>query len=85
MLRNEKAREAMGQGMTNPTVANGGDPELVAKAQAALQQLFNSTRLGVTLPHSTSKRLIEVCLQRRRAYRSNVPDRVADANGGKVR
>lgn len=28
---------------TNPTVANGGDPELVAKAQAALQQLFDST------------------------------------------
>ncbi|MGV2292241.1 lipid-binding SYLF domain-containing protein [Trinickia sp. YCB016] len=28
---------------TNPTVANGGDPELVAKAQAALQQLYDST------------------------------------------
>jgi lipid-binding SYLF domain-containing protein len=28
---------------TNPTVANGGDPELVAKAQAALQELFDST------------------------------------------
>jgi lipid-binding SYLF domain-containing protein len=28
---------------TNPTVANGGDPELVAKAQAALQQLFDTT------------------------------------------
>jgi lipid-binding SYLF domain-containing protein len=28
---------------TNPTVANGGDPELVAKAQAALQQLFGNT------------------------------------------
>jgi len=28
---------------TNPTVANGGDPELEAKARAALQQLFDST------------------------------------------
>ncbi|MFM0029829.1 hypothetical protein PQR70_26700 [Paraburkholderia madseniana] len=28
---------------TNPTVANGGDPELVAKAQAALQQLFDTS------------------------------------------
>jgi lipid-binding SYLF domain-containing protein len=28
---------------TNPTVANGGDPELVAKAQTALQQLFDNT------------------------------------------
>jgi len=28
---------------TNPTVANDGDPELVAKAQAALQQLVDST------------------------------------------
>ena len=28
---------------TNPTVANGGDPELVAKSQAALQQLFDTT------------------------------------------
>ena len=28
---------------TNPTVANGGDPELVAEARAALQQLFDST------------------------------------------
>jgi lipid-binding SYLF domain-containing protein len=28
---------------TNPTVANGGDPELVAKAQAALQQLYRHT------------------------------------------
>ena len=28
---------------TNPTVANGGDPELVAQARAALQQLFDST------------------------------------------
>ena len=28
---------------TNPTVANGGDPELVAKARAALQELFDST------------------------------------------
>jgi lipid-binding SYLF domain-containing protein len=28
---------------TNPTVANGGDPELVAKAQVALQQLYAST------------------------------------------
>jgi len=28
---------------TNPTVATGGDPELVAKAQAALQQLINNT------------------------------------------
>jgi len=28
---------------TNPTVANGGDPELVDKGQAALQQLFAST------------------------------------------
>jgi lipid-binding SYLF domain-containing protein len=28
---------------TNPTVANGGDPQLVAEAQAALQQLYHST------------------------------------------
>jgi lipid-binding SYLF domain-containing protein len=28
---------------TNPTVANGGDPELDAQARAALQQLFDST------------------------------------------
>jgi lipid-binding SYLF domain-containing protein len=28
---------------TNPTVANGGDPQLVADARAALQQLFDST------------------------------------------
>lgn len=28
---------------TNPTVANGGDPGLVAKAQAALQQLYGNT------------------------------------------
>ena len=28
---------------TNPTVANGGDPELEAQARAALQQLFDST------------------------------------------
>jgi lipid-binding SYLF domain-containing protein len=28
---------------TNPTVANGGDPALVAKAQAALQQLYGTT------------------------------------------
>jgi lipid-binding SYLF domain-containing protein len=28
---------------TNPTVANGGDPELVANAQAALQELFRTT------------------------------------------
>jgi len=28
---------------TNPTVANGGDPELEAEARAALQQLFDST------------------------------------------
>jgi lipid-binding SYLF domain-containing protein len=28
---------------TNPTVANGGDPALVAKAQAALQQLYGHT------------------------------------------
>lgn len=28
---------------TNPTVANGGDPQLVAQAQAALQQLVGST------------------------------------------
>jgi lipid-binding SYLF domain-containing protein len=28
---------------TNPTVANGGDPELVAKAQAALQELYRVT------------------------------------------
>ena len=28
---------------TNPTVANGGDPELVAKSQAALQQLYRVT------------------------------------------
>jgi len=28
---------------TNPTVANGGDPELVANAQAALQQLYRVT------------------------------------------
>jgi lipid-binding SYLF domain-containing protein len=28
---------------TNPTVANGGDPELDAEARAALQQLFDST------------------------------------------
>jgi lipid-binding SYLF domain-containing protein len=28
---------------TNPTVANGGDPQMVAQAQAALQQLYAST------------------------------------------
>jgi lipid-binding SYLF domain-containing protein len=28
---------------TNPTVANGGDPELVAKAQTALRQLYATT------------------------------------------
>jgi len=28
---------------TNPTVANGGDPELEAQARQALQQLFDST------------------------------------------
>jgi lipid-binding SYLF domain-containing protein len=28
---------------TNPTVANGGDPQLEADARAALQQLFDST------------------------------------------
>jgi lipid-binding SYLF domain-containing protein len=28
---------------TNPTVANGGDPELVAKSQTALKQLFATT------------------------------------------
>ena len=28
---------------TNPTVANGGDPELEAQAREALQQLFDST------------------------------------------
>jgi lipid-binding SYLF domain-containing protein len=28
---------------TNPTVANGGDPELVAKAQTALRQLYTTT------------------------------------------
>jgi lipid-binding SYLF domain-containing protein len=28
---------------TNPTVANGGDPELVAKAQTALQELYRGT------------------------------------------
>ncbi|MGZ5787114.1 MAG: lipid-binding SYLF domain-containing protein [Ramlibacter sp.] len=28
---------------TNPTVANGGDPQLVTQAQAALQQLYSST------------------------------------------
>lgn len=28
---------------TNPTVATGGDPELVAKSRAALQQLFDTT------------------------------------------
>jgi lipid-binding SYLF domain-containing protein len=28
---------------TNPTVANGGDPQLVAEARAALQQLYGTT------------------------------------------
>jgi lipid-binding SYLF domain-containing protein len=28
---------------TNPTVANGGDPQLVADARAALQQLYSTT------------------------------------------
>jgi lipid-binding SYLF domain-containing protein len=28
---------------TNPTVANGGDPALVAKAQASLQELYSHT------------------------------------------
>ena len=28
---------------TNPTVANGGDPQLVAEAQATLQQLYGTT------------------------------------------
>jgi len=28
---------------TNPTVANGGDPQLVAEARAALQQLYDTT------------------------------------------
>jgi lipid-binding SYLF domain-containing protein len=34
---------------TNPTVANGGDPQLVAEARAALQQLYASTPEAKTL------------------------------------
>lgn len=34
---------------TNPTVANGGDPQLVADAQAALQQLYSTTAQAQSL------------------------------------
>jgi lipid-binding SYLF domain-containing protein len=43
---------------TNPTVANGGDPELEAKARAALQQLFDSTPKAKDLQYQAKAVLV---------------------------
>lgn len=42
---------------TNPTVATGGDPELVAKSRMALQQLFDTTPKAKEL-HSQAKAVV---------------------------
>jgi lipid-binding SYLF domain-containing protein len=43
---------------TNPTVANGGDPELDAEARAALQQLFDSTPKAKDLQYQAKAVLV---------------------------
>jgi lipid-binding SYLF domain-containing protein len=43
---------------TNPTVANGGDPQLVADARAALQQLFDSTPKAKDLQYQAKAVLV---------------------------
>lgn len=43
---------------TNPTVANGGDPELVAQAQAALRQLFDNTPKAQDLQYKAKAVLV---------------------------
>jgi lipid-binding SYLF domain-containing protein len=42
---------------TNPTVANGGDPELEAQSRQALQQLFDSTPRAKNI-HSQAKAVV---------------------------
>lgn len=43
---------------TNPTVANGGDPDLDAQARQALQQLFDSTPKAKDLQYQAKAVLV---------------------------